>query len=259
MPEVHVCSRLTDENNQLIRKLKKLKKRNNTVEEELREINEKLKFENFVKENTLKVHTCTQTDVPGYKPLVVRPKPTNQQLNKKDDQQKQIDSLLKMHKSLMKKYQRELKSNSKHLETIAALNLRIQQLEDQLSNANQRIDMLQNRSQTPASVRRRRTPRSQRRRGCSPHLDDSLDLKTEVKHLKHERDKLSKEKKLLKKELGALDDDFFEEIEDLKFALQQSAKLNQEYQKTLDKLSKQFGFPLPRISCSNSGKKSRKT
>ncbi|KAJ8041172.1 hypothetical protein HOLleu_11911 [Holothuria leucospilota] len=122
MPEIHVCSRLTDENNQLIRKLKKLKKRNNTLEEELREINEKLKFENFVKENTLKVHTCTQTDVPGYKPLVVRPKPTNQQLNKKDDQQKQIDSLLKMHKSLMKKYQRELKNNSKHLETIAALN-----------------------------------------------------------------------------------------------------------------------------------------
>lgn len=39
---------------------------------------------------------------------------------------------------------------------------------------------------------------------------------------------------------------FFEEIEDLKFALQQSALLNREYEKTLKNLCLRFGIPYPR-------------
>lgn len=38
---------------------------------------------------------------------------------------------------------------------------------------------------------------------------------------------------------------FFDEVEDLKFALQQSARLNKEYEKTLRKLCQQFGVPYP--------------
>lgn len=259
MPEVHVCSRLTDENEVLIRKLKKLKKKNNALEEELRDINQKLKFEEFVKHNTLRVSVCTQTDVPGYKPLVIKPKQVNKQQAQKDEQQKQIDSLLKMHKSLMKKYQREIKHNAKHLETIAALNLRVQELEAQLSNAKQKVDFLEkSHSVTPSPSRRksRRKARSQQRKRASSC--DSEDLRSEVTQLKLERDRLFKERKLLKKELGALDDDFFEEIEDLKYALQQSAKLNKEYQKTLEKLSRQFGFPLPNVKAEHSGRKGGK-
>ena len=40
---------------------------------------------------------------------------------------------------------------------------------------------------------------------------------------------------------------FFEEIEDLKYALQQSARLNTAYEKALHKLCKQFGVPLPNV------------
>lgn len=38
---------------------------------------------------------------------------------------------------------------------------------------------------------------------------------------------------------------FFEEIEDIKYALQQSAKLNKVYEKTLRKMCMQFGVPYP--------------
>lgn len=49
---------------------------------------------------------------------------------------------------------------------------------------------------------------------------------------------------------------FFEEIEDLKYALQQSAKLNTAYEAALKKLCQQFGIPLPSIA--GSGKKRQK-
>ena len=38
---------------------------------------------------------------------------------------------------------------------------------------------------------------------------------------------------------------FFDEIEDLKYALQQSAKLIKEYEMTIKKMCKQFGVPFP--------------
>jgi len=38
---------------------------------------------------------------------------------------------------------------------------------------------------------------------------------------------------------------FFEEIEDIKYALQQAAKLNKVYEKTLRKMCMQFGVPYP--------------
>jgi hypothetical protein len=44
--------------------------------------------------------------------------------------------------------------------------------------------------------------------------------------------------------LGALQG-FFEEVEDIKFALQQSAKLNKEYERCLKQMCKQLGIPYP--------------
>ena len=38
---------------------------------------------------------------------------------------------------------------------------------------------------------------------------------------------------------------FFDEVEDLKFALHQSSLLNKEYEKSLRKLCKRFGVPYP--------------
>jgi hypothetical protein len=52
----------------------------------------------------------------------------------------------------------------------------------------------------------------------------------------------------MKQEIGSLDENFFEEIEDLKFALQQANNLNREYEKTVQILSNRLGIPYPTIA-----------
>lgn len=51
----------------------------------------------------------------------------------------------------------------------------------------------------------------------------------------------------MKREIGALDENFFEEIEDLKFALQQANNLNREYEKTVQMLSSRLGLSYPTL------------
>ena len=54
-----------------------------------------------------------------------------------------------------------------------------------------------------------------------------------------EKDSLQYELQKLKTEVKGIDQNFFDEIEDLKYALQESAKLNAVYEKTLRHICKQ--------------------
>ena len=51
---------------------------------------------------------------------------------------------------------------------------------------------------------------------------------------------------------------FFEEIEDLKYALQQAARLNTAYEKALKKLCSQSGMPYPKITATTPKQHQRK-
>ncbi|XP_006811634.1 centrosomal protein of 290 kDa-like [Saccoglossus kowalevskii] len=146
-----------------------------------------------------------------------------------------------MHNNLMKRYEKEVKSNTSHIETISTLNLRIYELEQQLKQLQEKILELERQSPKWSAGR----CGGKRRRRRSNSLNDSLDLKTELERVREERDKLSKDKKKLKKELQGLDKGFFDEVEDLKYALQQSAQLNQKYEKTLRSMCNRFGVPFP--------------
>lgn len=65
-------------------------------------------------------------------------------------------------------------------------------------------------------------------------------LENKLKDVVKENDALIKENRKLKDELNGLDESFFEEIEDLKYALHQSTKLNQKYEETLKHICKQY-------------------
>lgn len=52
----------------------------------------------------------------------------------------------------------------------------------------------------------------------------------------------------MKKEISSLDGNFFNEIEDIKYALQQAKNLNREYEKTVQMLSNRLGIPYPKIA-----------
>ncbi|CAF3308124.1 unnamed protein product [Rotaria socialis] len=57
--------------------------------------------------------------------------------------------------------------------------------------------------------------------------------------------KLERRYEDMRKKLSVLDGGFFEEVNDLKFALQQATNLNQEYEKTIQMLSAQLGITYP--------------
>jgi hypothetical protein len=52
----------------------------------------------------------------------------------------------------------------------------------------------------------------------------------------------------MKKEISALDGNFFDEIEDLKFALQQANNLNREYERTIQMLTARLGISYPTVA-----------
>jgi len=84
------------------------------------------------------------------------------------------------------------------------------------------------------------------------------DLMAELRKVSQERDRLANERKKFKDELKMLDRGFFEEIEDLKYALQQAARLNSAYEKALKQLCSQSGVAFPKITTTTPKKRSRK-
>nr|XP_054748640.1 centrosomal protein of 290 kDa-like [Lytechinus pictus] len=267
VPSVHSCTQLTDLNEKLMHRLKKLKKRNDALEKELSSINEQIKIENLLREHCKIRHVGVQTELHPRGSWRVIKQPPPQTKTQEDNSQKTIESLMKNHKSLMRRYEREVRANTKHIETVASLNLRIQELEKLLSSANERVRLLEGQTQrytphgwsTPrdhVQNRSRTTPGQRRMRSRSRQSYSPDNYSQELETVRRERDRLKKDKHKLKKELGALDENFFEEIEDLKFALQQSARLNQEYDKALKQVCENFGAPFPLDSLPSRPKKS---
>lgn len=72
-------------------------------------------------------------------------------------------------------------------------------------------------------------------------MADDVELRTRLKTVELERDRMSHEVTKLRKELGAFDPAFFEEIEDLKYNYQKSVERNVLYERQLRQLSRQFG------------------
>ena len=70
-------------------------------------------------------------------------------------------------------------------------------------------------------------------------------LLRELSAVKREKDELYNGSKRMKEELSCLDPEFFEEIEDLKFSLIQTRRLNKEYEKTIQVLSHKLGISPP--------------
>ncbi|XP_058675785.1 centrosomal protein of 290 kDa-like [Ammospiza caudacuta] len=162
--------------------------------------------------------------------------------------------LLQMYNELQKRYVKETKTNKEQSEAIKNLTIKINELEHNLQEQRQRIEQLEckkvswktsavsrKRSQTPeGGVASHKDISAEKEACCSRYLE--LLLK-EIKKLKKENGKLSAEKRALKNELAGLDKDFFEEVEDLKHAVQESVKLNNEYEKCLKQISVMYGLP----------------
>ncbi|XP_040405918.1 centrosomal protein of 290 kDa-like isoform X3 [Cygnus olor] len=210
--------KLSDENERLLKKLKKLQTKNKELENNLAQIQEKLRLQQLMRDYV-----------------------TNR-------------DLLQMYNNLQKRFVKEIKTNQEQSEAIANLTIKIHELEHNLQEQRQRIEQLERkkvswktgavsrkRSQTPEKEVTSCKDVSKKKESCCTKYLELL-LK-EIKKLKKENEKLSTERRTLKNELAGLDKDFFEEIEDLKHAVQESVKLNNQYEKCLKQITVMYGLP----------------
>ncbi|XP_068003732.1 centrosomal protein of 290 kDa-like isoform X2 [Melanerpes formicivorus] len=245
LPSVHKCLQLSDENEQLVKKLKKLHLKNKELEKNLGQIQEKGYLQQFMHDCVTSRDVQVQTEPPvwhkgGYsKDLVLKGGGVR---------------LLQMYNELQKRYIEEIKANQEQSEAIKNLTIKIKDLEHNLREQRRRIEQLERKKATwksgAAPGRGSRNPEGEvtshrdipiKKEPCSSEYLEIL-LK-EIQKLKKANEKLSTERRALKNELAALDKGFFEEVEDLKHAVQESVKLNNQYEKCLKQLTAAYGLP----------------
>nr|XP_020649175.1 centrosomal protein of 290 kDa-like isoform X3 [Pogona vitticeps] len=213
LPSVHRCLQLNQENQLLLKKLRHARLKNKQLESDFIKLQEQLHEE---------------------KKFIVSP------VTKRE--------VLQMYNNLQKRYNKEVKINQGQSETIATLSAKINELEHQLRLAKQKVMALE--SKIPAknkTVQLKRKVSShkcmcKKKGSCScKYLDQLL---VEIQRLKMENETISKERRMLRNEIAALDKDFFDEIEDLKYALQEAIKMNTRYERCLKQLSSTYGVTL---------------
>ncbi|XP_069778535.1 centrosomal protein of 290 kDa-like isoform X1 [Narcine bancroftii] len=244
IPPIHRCIWLCAENEHLQKKLKKLRQKNELLETELSEIQEKLHLQQLMKDFITMRDAQIQTESQLWHRAGIKEDNTAKADVKRN-------RLLQMYNALQKRYEEEIKANKRQSETVSKLTLMIHELELQLVTSKQRIQQLEH---VPVQRRRKMSTLggdSACHKGvsggastCSPGCINT-ELLFKIEKLQKERDKLTKEKISLKNELAGLDKGFFEEIEDLKYALQESAKLNKEYEKCLQTICERQGLSFP--------------
>ncbi|XP_072122637.1 uncharacterized protein [Mobula birostris] len=226
IPSIHRCLWLCAENEHLQRKLKKHRQKNELLETQLLEIQEKLRLQQLMRDFVTTRDAQIQTE----------PQQWHRTGFKEDNATKadvKRNQLLQTYNALQKQYEEELKTVKEQRETISKLTIMNHELELQLMTSKQKLQQLQ---QTQMERKQRMSMLEQDSTSCKQLL-------FMVERLQKEKDRLTKEKNSLKNELAGLDKGFFEEIEDLKYALQESAKLNKEYEKCLQKMCEKHGLP----------------
>ncbi|XP_062607616.1 centrosomal protein of 290 kDa-like [Saccostrea cucullata] len=235
-PDIHTCIQLTAENEKLKKKCWKLKIQRDDIQSELSNLKQKLQREELLKNYVTTRDSSTQTEGNRvFQPAVA--------VKKKEDPSfkadvEQTNKLLSLHNQMMRRYEKEVKMNMLHVETITDLNIRISELER----------LLKEEKNTRMSLERQlmnQHPKKKSTELPAPMEELKSGIKTKYEKVAKECERMKKENEKLRTELKGLDFGFFEEIEDLKFGLKQATKLNKEYERTLRKVCIQFGVPYP--------------
>ncbi|KAL5247014.1 hypothetical protein ACHWQZ_G019025 [Mnemiopsis leidyi] len=202
LPSLHSCLYMRAENERITAKYKRLKARYTELVSQTS--NRPVNFSATTRAPTgLVDHKGTQT-------VVSR---DTHDIN----QDKQSTKLLQTHALLVRKYEKELATNTENSETISNLKISNSKLESELRSAREKLH------KTSVALEKYKQQTEKK-------LQND---KEEIFKLTAERDSIRYEHERLKSEMRGIDKNFFDEIEDLKYALQESAKLNKIYEKTL--------------------------
>ncbi|KAM6088583.1 uncharacterized protein VSU04_001421 isoform 4-T6 [Chlamydotis macqueenii] len=134
LPAVHRCLQLSDENEQLVKKLKKLHVKNKELENNLGQIQEKLHLQQLMHDYVTSRDVQVQTE-----PRLWHKGGYSKDVNLESDSV----GLLQMYNDLQKRYIKEIKTNQEQSEAIKNLTIKIQELEHNLQEQRQRIQQLE--------------------------------------------------------------------------------------------------------------------
>ncbi|XP_074843575.1 uncharacterized protein LOC142009417 [Carettochelys insculpta] len=237
--------------------MKKLRRKNQQLENDLAQIQEKLHLQQLMHDYVTNRDVQVQTESHLW----------NKEGSSHKKEKKiagQSARILQMYNNLQKRYDREVKTKQEQSEIIKTLTITIHELEHQLQWQKQRIEQLEciKVSQKDNTDSGERIPTAEaevalslrcickKKGACSCKCLEVLLL--EIQKLKEKNEKLSRERRMQRNELAALDKGFFDEIEDLKYALLESIKLNNQYEKCLKHITSTYGlaFAAPFVTSS---------
>lgn len=230
IPPIHVCHSLHAENDALKGKYDRLKKKYKELNQNMLDMKETLLRMKLEKEYRQR----DPEEIPAVHHLS-KDNTKKKESNEVKEGQSTNEKLLVLNNQLLKQFEK----GNKQLKTSERKMMRIEGEKEKSKNdlfeASQQIEYL----------KKQIVFKDEQYELLSSKMKKTVPSKqqgVQLTNLKKENKKLSVENEKLKTELKGLDATFFDEIEDMKYALQQSAKLNTEYERALRRLCKQFGL-----------------
>jgi len=228
IPHIHICHALTSENEVLKSKYDNLKRKYKKLHKEMLDL----------KESMMRVQMEKEYASRNDKSDAIVAHPLNGDVSVKNVVAKKdtTEKLLVLNNQLIKQFEKGNKQIKNSERKVIKTENEKEKLQNDLFEANQQITFLKKQIEDKDN-------RFQLLHGKMKAASRSKqDYSGQVAHMNKEKKKLVSENAKLKAEIKGLDESFFEEIEDMKYALQQSAKLNTEYERALRRLCKQYGL-----------------
>lgn len=229
IPPIHVCHALSSQNEILTEKYDKLKKSYKKLHAEMLELKEDLMRVRMEKEYCSRDAGMPQNvSVENIGSL-------------KDGTSGKVkvettEKLLQLNNQLLKQFEKGNKQLKNSEKKIVKYEQEKEKLQNDLFEANKQVSHLKKQLAD-------KEDKFQALNGKLKILGRSKkDFSGQLNDMKKEKEQLANENTKLKGELKGIDESFFDEIEDMKYALQQSAKLNTEYERALRRLCKQYGM-----------------
>ncbi|XP_066920617.1 centrosomal protein of 290 kDa-like isoform X2 [Clytia hemisphaerica] len=237
IPPFHVCQSLTAENEVLNNKYNKLKRKYKELYQEMLEVKEKLiRVEIHEEYKGLQNEMSVQHQGKNRKKVLQQQKTIADKTNRNKEDDNNAAKLVTLYDNLMKRYEIEVKLNRNQTKKINKLEAEKEKLKDDIFK----------REEENVFIHKQLKDRDEQLKSISSLNNNTKSsrqaLENKIHVLTKDRERLMKENSRLKEELHGLDAGFFEELEDMKYALHQSNKLNHQYERTLKKLCKQTGM-----------------
>eukprot|EP00111_Clytia_hemisphaerica_P024719 TCONS_00072855-protein len=237
IPPFHVCQSLTAENEVLNNKYNKLKRKYKELYQEMLEVKEKLIRIEIHEEYKGLQNEMTEQHQGKYKKKVLQQQKTiADKTNRNKEEDNNAAKLVSLYDNLMKRYEIEIKLNRNQTKKIKKLEAEKEKLKDDIFK----------REEENVFIHKQLKDRDEQLKSASSLNNNTKSsrqgLENKIHVLTKDRERLMKENSRLKEELHGLDAGFFEELEDMKYALHQSNRLNHQYERTLKKLCKQTGM-----------------